>query len=83
VVAAAALGTRAVVSAFSHRRTSPPETFRTVDTIETTLVRPPRSSDEGDLMRLDNEAAVRLVDDVGTAAAADHAAVPVARLQRL
>src|SRR5207244_2133282 len=29
------------------------------------------------------EAAVRLVDDVGAAAAADHAAIPVARLQRL
>src|SRR4051794_21569936 len=29
------------------------------------------------------EAPVRLVDDVGAAAAADHSAVPVARLQRL
>src|SRR5689334_14004520 len=29
------------------------------------------------------EAAVRLVDDVGAAAAADHAAIPVARLKRL
>src|SRR5205085_2810694 len=29
------------------------------------------------------EASVRLVDDVGAAAAADHAAIPVARLQRL
>jgi hypothetical protein len=53
-VAAAALGARAVVTAFGRPRRVPPPTPR--GTIETTVVYPARAAVERDLARMDSDA---------------------------